>query len=558
MTARTIANRLLEAEPEDIDPSAELTRLSTSQHPGYEIEMEGNHWNVYKQWRGSQHFIGEIYYTDMADAPVEAMSPEALQFHDTHRWVSIAGFRENETQQCKTFDEAVQWIIAVNTVKTALPLGRRVAEAVDPDDPAANIERFAQERSVPAQTEITNLEGRRFRVQIVWDKPAGGTAYDEEGNEVPEKFQPIVEFYDMTHADDPKYRSFKDKGQFVSSYFASTLVEREPHMGLDLYGGEPVWQIDWRSMDMLIGWIKEQVENRGYKLKDDLFGKTYEGLDPDDPELYTHPEKFKEQPDYEKIESALRVMLAPYYTRISVNRRPGMFNTAGSLTRMSKPTTERFQNSFVWTIHCNRDTPLPLSIANRNLPGYDLDWRQEVKHWFEKWAAHSNLSLLKFEIYGRLRKDPTFQFETISFGPIKEALNPDDDPENYLPHYMDRQREVLEQKLMEDLWKWHPYGVGYNCVISPRVAMVTAQTYFPPEKDNFAGRFRDFVLDWFTKNKVMTVHFSKLTAGGGLEKDYPRWSVFLAVNAEWPPDEPAYVPPTVEPGAGAPVEVGQA
>lgn len=402
MTAQTIANHLLEAEPEDIDPGAELNRLTTSQHPGYEIEMEGNHWNVYKQWRGSQHFIGEIYYTDMTDAPVEVMSPEALQFHDTHRWMSIAGFRDNEAQQCKTFDEAIQWIIAVNTVKTALPLGRRVAEAVDPDDP----------------------------------------------------------------------------------------------------------------------------------------------------ELYTHPDKFKEQPSYEKIESALRVMLAPYYTRISVNRRPGMFNTAGSLTRMSKPTTERFQNSFVWTIHCNRDTPLPLSIANRNLPGYNLDWRQEVKHWFQKWASRHNLSLLKFEIYGRLRKDPTFQFETISFGPLKEALDPYAEPENYLPHYMDRQREVLEQKLMEDLWKWHPYGVGYNCVITPRVAMVIAQTYFPPEKDNFATRFRDFVLDWFTKNKVMAVHFSKLTAGGGLEKDYPRWSVFLAVNTEWPPDQPAYVPPTVEPGGG--------
>lgn len=553
MTARTIANRLLEAEPEDIDPGAELTRLTTSQHPGYEIEMEGNHWNVYKQWRGSQHFIGEIYYTDMTDAPVEVMSPEALQFHDTHRWVSIAGFRDNETQQCKTFDEAVQWIISVNTVKT-LP----VREAVDPDDPEANIERFAQERSTPVETEITNLDGRRFRVQIVWDKPAGGTTYDEEGNEVPEKFQPIVEFYDMTHANDPKYRSFKN-GQFVSSYYASTLVEREPHMGLDLYGGEPVWQIDWRSMDMLIDWIKEQVEARGYKLKDDLFGKTYESEgDPDDPDLYLHPEKYTEQPSYEKIESALRVMLAPYYSRVSVNRRPGMFNPAGSPTRMSRYTSSPFQDSFVWTIHCNRDTPLPLSIVNRNLPGYNLDWRQEVKHWFEKWAAKSGLSLIKFEIYGRLRKDPTFQLETARFGPLKEAADPYDEPEKYLPVYFDRQREVVEQKLMEALWKWHPYGVGYNSVIGPQVAMVTAQTYFPPEKDNFAGRFRDFVIDWFTKNKLLTVHSHKLTAGGGHDKDYPRWSVFLALNMDWPPDEPAYVPPTVEPGLGAPVEVGQA
>lgn len=556
MTARTIANRLLEAEPEDIDPGAELTRLSTSQYPGYEIEMEGNHWNVYKQWRGSQHFIGEIYYDDMSDMPRETMTPEAIASWDAHRWMSIAGFRESEFKACKSFNEAIQWIIAVNIAKTT-----PVREAVDPDDPKANIERFAQERSTPVETEITNLEGRRFRVQIVWDQAAGGTAYDAEGNEVVEKLQPIVQFYDMTHANDPKYArsSFKDKGQFVSSYYASTLVERPAHTGLDLYGGEPLWQIDWRSMDMIIGWIKEQVESRGYKLKDDLFGKTYEGLDPDDPELYTHPEKFSQQPSYEKIESDLRVMLAPYYSRVNVNRRPGMFNTAGSLTRMSKPTSAGpFQNSYVWTIHCNRDTPLPLSVANRNLPGYNLDWRQEVKHWFEKWAARHNLSLLKFEIYGRLRKDPTFQFETVSFGPLKEALDPYDEPEKYLPVYMDRQREVLEQRLMEDLWKWHPYGVGYNGVISPNVAMITAQTYFPPEKDHFALRFREFVIDWFTKNKVMAIHFDKLTAGGGHDKHYPRWSVFLALNADWPPDEPAYVEPPVQPGAGAPVEVGQA
>jgi len=545
VTARTIANRLLETEPDDIDPSADLTRLTSTRFPGYDVEIEGNHWNVYKQWRGSQHFIGEIYYDDMSDMPRETMTPEAIEGWDTHRWMSIAGFRESEFKACKSFDEAVQWIIAVNTVKT-IPV--REAEEPDPDDPAAYVEKFAQERSQPAVTEITNLEGRRFRVQIVWDKAAGGTTYDAEGNEVPEKLQPIVEFYDLTHS---------KKGQFVSSYYASTLVERQPHVGLDLYGGEPVWQIDWRSMDMLIGWVKEQVESRGYKLKDDFFGKTYEALDPDDPELYTHPDKFSEQPTYEKIEGALRRMLAPYYSRVTINRRPGMFNSAGSLTRMSKPTVDRFHDNYVWTIHCNRDTPLPLTLANRALPGYDIDWREQVKHWFEKWAAHANLSLLKFEIYGRLRKDPTFQFETVRIGPLKEALNPDDDPENYLPAYLDRQREVVEQKLMEALWKWHPYGVGYNSVIGPQVAMVSATTYFPPEKDNFAIRFKDFVIDWFTKNKLLTVHFHKLTAGGGHEKDYPRWSIFLSLNADWPPDEPAYVPPAVQPGASAPVEVGQ-
>lgn len=543
MTARTIANRLLEAD-DDFDASAELTRLTTVTRPGYGIEMEGNHWNVYKNWQGSQHFIGEVYFVDMADAPVEIMSPEARAHHEAHRWVSIAGFRPNETQECKTFEQAVDWIIAVNIAKTT-----PVRES-DDEDIEGTIERTAAAQTAPITTEVTSDAGRRWRVQIVFDKLAGGTSYDARGRVLAEKPQPIVEFYDLAHG---------EKGQFVSSYFASTLVDRNPGVGLDLYGGEPAWEIDGDTMDHIMIWVRSQVEGRGFKLKTGMFGKNYEALDPDDPELYAHPERFDQQPSGEKIEGALRRMLAPYYTRIDIHKRPGMFagraltqtdipNQPGAVNRLP------FADSFVWTIHCNRDTPLPLSIVNRALPGYDLDWRQEVKHWFEKWAAHANLSLLKFEIYGRLRKDPTFQFETARLGPLKE--NEEDlSPEQFLRRHVERQD--LDQKLVEALWKFHPYGVGYNAVISTRIAMASAQTYFPPEKDNFALRFRDFVLNWLTENKIMTVHSSKLTAGGGHEKDYPRWSVFLSVNIDWPANEPAYVPPTVEPGPGAPVEVGQ-
>jgi hypothetical protein len=557
VTAQTIANRLLEAEPDDLDPSAEVARMTTSQHPGITIDLEGSHWNVYKQWRGSQHFIGEIHYVDMANAPVEVMSPEARAHHEAHRWVSIAGFRDNETQECKTFDQAVQWIITVNAAKTALPLGRPVAEAVDPDDPIANVERFAQERSVPAETEITNLEGRRFRVQIVWDEAAGGTSYNAAGEPETEKLQPIVQFFDMTHANDPKYRSFKDKGQFVSSYYASTLVDRQPNMGLDLYGGEPVWQIDGRSMDMVINWVKEQVESRGYKLKDDLFGKTYEGLDPDDPELYAHPEKFTAQPSDEKIEGAIRRMLAPYYTRVTISKRPGMFANR-EMTQHNIPgqpgVVNRlpFTDSFIWTIHCNRDTPLPLSLVNRALRGYDLDWRQEVKHWFEKWASHAGLNLIKFEIYGRLRKDPTFQLETARLGPLKESEDPT--PEQIIAHYT--ATTGWSTDLYNDLWKFHPYGVGYEVLDIKRGAYIVAQTYFPPEKDNFALRFKEFVQNWFEQKRIFPVKFVKLYSFKHARGE--QWSTIATINVPWAdPSLSEYTPP-VEPGPDAPVEVGQA
>ena len=408
MTARTIANRLLEAEPDDLDASAEIKRLTTSRFPGYDIDVEGSYWNVYKQWQGSQHFIGEIHYIDMNDAPVEIMSPEARAHHEAHRWVSIAGFRDNESQECKTFDQAVQWIIAVNIAKTARPLGRPVAEAVDPDDP----------------------------------------------------------------------------------------------------------------------------------------------------ELYAHPEKFSQQPSDEKIEGALRRMLAPYYTRVTISKRPGMFANR-EMTQRNIPDQPGvvnrlpFADSFIWTIHCHRDTPLPLSLVNRALPGYDLDWRQEVKHWFEKWASKANLSLLKFEIYGRLRKDPTFQFETARLGPLKE--NEDPTPEQIIAHYT--ATTDWSHDLYADLWRFHPYGVGYEVLDIKRGAYIVAQTYFPPEKDSFALRFKEFVQNWFEQKRIFPVKFVKLYAFKHARGE--QWSTIATINVPWAdPDLPEYTPP-VEPGAGAPVEVGQ-
>ena len=208
-----IANRLLEAD-EDFNVHGEIERLTSSPHPGIELESEGNHWNVYKKNANPGPdvpplgFIGEIYYDDMTDAPVDVMTPEAREYWNTHRWIAIAGFRESETTPCASFDEALNFILAINAAKTARPVG----ESEDPDDPEMYVQKFAKERGVPVEMEIFNDLGRRFRVQIVWDKAAGGTAYDAEGNEVPEKYQPIVEFYDMTHARDPEYSnsSIKD------------------------------------------------------------------------------------------------------------------------------------------------------------------------------------------------------------------------------------------------------------------------------------------------------------------------------------------------------------
>ena len=609
MTARTIANRLLEAD-EDFNVHSELERLSTSGYPGYEIESEGRHWNVYKKVPGTaghDAFIGEITYDDMADMPKETMTPENIEYWNTHHWYASAGFRINERQFCASFAEAIQWIIAVNIAKTTPPITQKldkddlnnlysdvclelfdtrdtgalsqadyealeqevtrrqkqlrrrpqealvnVREAKDPDDPSENIERFATERSAPVEMRFINHNGRPFRVRLVWDKESGGTTYNDQGEAVPEKLQPTVEFYDMTLAKDPKIAnsSFKDYGQYVSSYYAATLIERRPHEGLDLHGGQPAWNIDGNSMDTVMAWIKEQVESRGYKLVknepgDISFGWNYEALDPDDPEPYLHPERFSGQPSYERIESDLRIMLRPYYNEIRINRRPAKF------ADIFKCLTDHY----TWTIHCTRDQSLKLpSHANAAQWGNPIDWKKQVTQWFEDWAERSGFRLDHFAIYGRLRKDPTFQFTTwriksrppMANQPIKE--NEEDlKPEDYVNHIV--ATSEASHELLQDLWKFHPYGVGYNAVLNYRGGVVSVQTYFPPEKDNFILRFQDFVLNWVKEHKVMTVTHHKLTTQPlVVDENYPRWGIMLALNSDWPSDQPAY--------GAAPVEIG--
>lgn len=411
MTARTISNRLLE-DDEDFDVSGEINRLTTTGHPGVEIESEGNHWNVYKKSATNlaglgtpgSSFIGEITYDDMADMPKETMTPEQIEYWNTHRWFASAGFRDSEQQMCASFAEALQWIIAVNAAKTA-----------------------------------------------------------------------------------------------------------------------PV----------------------------------REALDPDDPELYIKPEQFTAQPGYEKIESDLRVMLRPYYPEVRISRRSAKF----------AEVFKGLREYFTWTIHCKRESPLPLPKTRpyAGHRGYNPNnWREQAEKWFHDWADRSGFRLSDFEIYGRLRKDPTFQFTTwrlppkgVAVGsgqPIKEAED-DMTPEQIMNDLIPK--VDWNKDLEQALWGFHPYGVTYTVVAAPNLAFVLANCYFPPEKDNFARRLRDFVVGWLTQHRILVVKSSKLYTFkhvGASPKEqehmlnYPRWTAGVSINSDWPSDMASYSESTVEVG----------
>lgn len=96
---------------------------------------------------------------------------------------------------------------------------------------------------------ITAENGVRFNARILREGDQYGTSgtlfWEHED-------RPGVEFYDARHG-------HTDFGQFVSRYFVETILEGNPARGLDLYGGEPSWTIDGRSMLLVRQWLHHET-----------------------------------------------------------------------------------------------------------------------------------------------------------------------------------------------------------------------------------------------------------------------------------------------------------
>lgn len=68
--------------------------------------------------------------------------------------------------------------------------------------------------------------------------------------------RPLVEFYDYRHRNDADWK----RGQFVSSYYADTLLEHDPNFGLALYGASPAWTVSAESMREILEWIRQELQ----------------------------------------------------------------------------------------------------------------------------------------------------------------------------------------------------------------------------------------------------------------------------------------------------------
>lgn len=83
---------------------------------------------------------------------------------------------------------------------------------------------------------VTNDAGRTFNVRIV----RSGERYGLADKLVHTEGDPLVEFWDATYENDPRFTV--GRGQFVARYTLSTLTERAPS-GLALDMGIPVWTV---------------------------------------------------------------------------------------------------------------------------------------------------------------------------------------------------------------------------------------------------------------------------------------------------------------------------
>jgi hypothetical protein len=88
--------------------------------------------------------------------------------------------------------------------------------------------------------------GRTFRTRLVRIGEHYGL-HDclTHGAKPTDRSEPLIEFYDARYADAP---GFGPRGQFITRYYVSTLLDTTPGVALMLHGGEPEWTVDPANM----------------------------------------------------------------------------------------------------------------------------------------------------------------------------------------------------------------------------------------------------------------------------------------------------------------------
>lgn len=82
-----------------------------------------------------------------------------------------------------------------------------------------------------------------------------GEKYGLEDCLIHKERKPLVEFYDYRHRNDKEWK----RGQFVSRYYAETLLKHDLNFGLLLYGDSPEWTVSADYMREILAWLRQEL-----------------------------------------------------------------------------------------------------------------------------------------------------------------------------------------------------------------------------------------------------------------------------------------------------------
>jgi hypothetical protein len=102
-------------------------------------------------------------------------------------------------------------------------------------------------------TRVVNDQGRAFNVVLV----RVGDRYGLNGALINKTGSSMVEFYDATYEDDPRFAATSGHGQFITRYNLRTLADsaladRRNGQGLDLLGYVPAWKLTSQNVSNAI------------------------------------------------------------------------------------------------------------------------------------------------------------------------------------------------------------------------------------------------------------------------------------------------------------------
>ncbi len=100
----------------------------------------------------------------------------------------------------------------------------------------------------PTQIVVYNYMLRPFLVKLVQK----GERYGLRDSLTHDKDDPMVIFFDLSQ----DLTKFGPEGQQVSSYYRSTLLERERGVGLTLVGHVREWVVDGQAMNQVYRWLE--------------------------------------------------------------------------------------------------------------------------------------------------------------------------------------------------------------------------------------------------------------------------------------------------------------